>query len=328
MIPIFIGGTGRSGTTILKHVLRCHPQIASIPIELRVIVDPGGALDLYTTLTDRWSPYQADYALHTFRRMLVTCAPRTRLPRVFAMLLDRIGIAPRRYAKMDLGRLFGREFYLERLEQLINQISYHVSRGRWIGSPSYQIPGRIFEADYYESTEIAAILAEFFHDLFRHKSENRHQTHWIDDTPYNFVHAGDLLKLFPNMRFIHIYRDLRDVLVSHLKFGWGGDDLAASARRLSNLMKRWFEVRKLLPVSTYMEVSLEALASAREVQIDKICQFAGLEYDNRLDEGLSRLTRGKVHTGRWRTELPQDKLEAIMPYLSPFLEAYGYDLSK
>lgn len=48
MIPIFSGGTGRSGTTILQRYLSIHSQIsASNPPEIKILTDEGGLLDLY-----------------------------------------------------------------------------------------------------------------------------------------------------------------------------------------------------------------------------------------------------------------------------------------
>lgn len=48
MIPIFVGGTGRSGTTILLEYLSKHPQIsASNPPEIQILTAKGGLLDLY-----------------------------------------------------------------------------------------------------------------------------------------------------------------------------------------------------------------------------------------------------------------------------------------
>ncbi len=44
--PIFIGGTGRSGTTILGRLLGSHSAVSLIPIETRFLVDGRGLLDL------------------------------------------------------------------------------------------------------------------------------------------------------------------------------------------------------------------------------------------------------------------------------------------
>ena len=53
--PVFIGGTGRSGTTILSKVLSQHENILQL-VETRFIIDPDGIIELIPALTDNWSP--------------------------------------------------------------------------------------------------------------------------------------------------------------------------------------------------------------------------------------------------------------------------------
>jgi hypothetical protein len=44
--PIFVGGTGRSGTTILGRILGSHAELKMVPTEVRFIVDHGGLCDI------------------------------------------------------------------------------------------------------------------------------------------------------------------------------------------------------------------------------------------------------------------------------------------
>lgn len=77
MQPIFIGGTGRSGTTILAKILSQHNNVYKFPIELRYLTDPDGLLSLKTALTVNWSFYQADFAVERFFKLMKQFSRRT-----------------------------------------------------------------------------------------------------------------------------------------------------------------------------------------------------------------------------------------------------------
>ncbi len=50
--PVFVGGTGRSGTTIAGELIGASPAYALVPIELRFHVDRGGLTDLAREVVD------------------------------------------------------------------------------------------------------------------------------------------------------------------------------------------------------------------------------------------------------------------------------------
>lgn len=327
MKPVFIGGTGRSGTTILKRALNSQPRVVALPGELRVIVDPGGALDLIDALSHRWSPYSADAAIQAFRRMLLDCG-RSRsvigltIERFERNLFRSLGISPRRYLGMGFRYYFGPSIYSRLVSRLVGQLSHHLSPGSWTGSPPWRRSTLIYESEPISRSQVEEIVRDFFLGLYQGlASDKGHQTHWVDDTPMNLLYAHELLRLFPEMRLIHVYRDPRDVLASYVGFVWGGDDYVAIARRLAGIYQRWYEIRQGLPTDCYVEVELEALASDPKPILTGICKFIGLDFE----EALTTIRLDKVHAGRWKREIPKREWERAKPYLSRFVEIYGYE---
>jgi hypothetical protein len=324
--PIFIGGTGRSGTTILKRVLANHSKVVSLRDELRVIVDPGGALDLIASLSDRWSPYNADIAIQRFRDLLLQSGrARNRLSIIVEKseknIFRKLGLAPRRYLGQGFAYYFGKSYYLQRVEQLICDLSYHVTEGSWAGSPSFR-KGRIYEAKPLPREEVEDIIACFFDDLYCQIAD-KGETHWIDDTPYNLLHANELFQLYPDNKFIHIYRDPRDVMASYRKFSWGGDSYRIIAQRLACIYDRWFSIREIISASCYLEVSLESLASDTHNVLGEICDFVGFPFEQDL---LCLISLDKVNVGRWKKEVSQIDMESAIDYLLPYISSYGYSL--
>lgn len=324
MIPVFIGGSGRSGTSILKQILAAHPGVVSVPGELRIIVDPEGALDLFSALTRTWSPYAADHAISRFRDLLETCATETLMQKIARLFLSWTGISPGRYAHCAIGSQFGEAFYRQRLQQLLDQLVSNHANGYWIGSPSYQSRPVIQEAGPFRPEDAAEIISSFFDDLYRHLAGPAPATHWVDDTPFNILHGADLLGLFPQLRLVHIYRHPLDVVASYRTKAWGGSEAGIIAIRLSNILQRWKEVRETLPDNTFMEIKLETLFEDPEDRLAELCTFIGINMDERLLAAGGALEQEKAHIGRWENDLSQAEAEQCRQQLSPFMDAYGY----
>jgi hypothetical protein len=321
--PIFIGGTGRSGTTILKRVLSRHSKVICLRDELRVLVDPDGALDLISALTDHWSPYKADLAIHNFQRIMRACARSKTtsfvyLEKVEKTIARKMGLAPRKYLGAGFGVHFGYANYHHRLSQLIHDLSYYAARGNWAGSP-WQFQAKIFETEPRPRQQVERIIAEFFNDLYAQVAPPEKE-YWLDDTPSNLLHADQLLHLFPEMRLIHIYRDPRDVLASYLHFSWGGDNFETTARRLAGIYQRWQDVRKSFPADRVLEIRLEQLSEAPRDGLTSICNFLGMDFE----EGLASIPLNKVNAGRWQNEIPREKTGIVEEYLGKYVSWYGY----
>ena len=323
VIPVFIGGTGRSGTTILQKLLKSGSGFLSYPFELRLNVDPGGLLDLKTALVDHWSPYAADIALNRFSDLMSDMRRKSRRTFYENRFLGRMGISPSRYPSVGFSNLIGRPVFDEICDEFLKSLYREKVPGHWGGSAPYQIKSCIFEADRMSEVKFgsaAQVFIKRLHDAFASQSGVSYQA-CIDDTPYSILHADQLLRIYPNAKFIHIYRDPRDVVASYATKFWGGDDYVAIARRICAVLNQWHLVRERISSSNYIEISMEALLQEPMPILSNVAAFVGVE--TTFSENSHDLSKG--HTGRWKQDIPLDLQDEVNEILGNSIEMMGYD---
>jgi hypothetical protein len=168
-------------------------------------------------------------------------------------------------------------------------------------------------------------VGQFFHDLYMHRgSASGEVTHWVEDTPYNLLHLDELMVLFPNVKFIHVYRDFRDVLASYTRQHWSGGGLVMVAHRLAAILGRWAVVRERVPPENIMDLKLEEMVAEPTAFSVRLRSFTGLSPCADMERHLDQLDAGRMHGGRWEKEIPGDQRGQIEEILGPFLERYGY----
>ena len=59
----FIGGTGRSSTSITRKLLSKGCDVAALPFEHRILIDPDGPIQFYESLGRYREPYTIDLAI-------------------------------------------------------------------------------------------------------------------------------------------------------------------------------------------------------------------------------------------------------------------------
>ncbi len=114
----------------------------------------------------------------------------------------------------------------------------------------------------------------------------------VDKMPDNYLGLGFLVALFPQARFIHCRRDLRDVAVScwmtnFRTVRWASDagHIAARFRDYQRLMDHW---RKVLPAPV-LDVSYEETVTNLEAVARRLVAWCGLEWE----PGCLEFHRGK-----------------------------------
>jgi len=117
---IFVGGTGRCGTTILARILGAHSSIHTIGTESRFIVDPKGLLNLVDAFSSDYSPAQAHTALTSFVEFLLHDLMCSRDPP---------------YARKDLSAVIGRNHYESTIDCFVARLhigDYPVESELWV----------------------------------------------------------------------------------------------------------------------------------------------------------------------------------------------------
>lgn len=322
MIRVFIGGTGRSGTSIMKKVLACHPQVVAYPFELRVNVDPGGILDLGHSLVENWSPYSGDSALKAFLQLMDDVRKSGRSQLVERRVCSAFNFSPRRYPSLGFENHLGGAFQ-EAIERFVSDLSSAESAGFWAGTPAYTRSPAIFETKCLNWPKFAKAATEFMdalHAPLVPSIDAMGQHAWVDDTPYSVLHADQLHRVYPDMKLIHVYRDPRDVLASYRTKNWGSGDVRLIASRIAEVYRRWFAVREQLPANAYCEVELEQLSASPEVELKRIMEYINLPYD----ASIQQLDLSRTNAGRWKKDLSQSEVDLANDFLIGAIAHYDY----
>lgn len=163
---------------------------------------------------------------------------------------------------------------------------------------------------------------------------------WGDKTPANIFAMEQIREVFPDARFIHLYRDGCDVVHSLVDKGMCEDALVAADRWVSsvNAARRFARSRH---GHSLMSLKYEDFVADPEPALRQLCAFVSLQYTPvMLQEGEPmRDAVGQSHTainpmlgagistqtiGSGRERLGRAELEALAPVLDRWLEELGY----
>jgi hypothetical protein len=277
--PIQVGGTGRSGTTVLGQLVGAHGEVFRvIPTEVRFLTDRSGLLDL----------------------LAVARSPVTRRG-----LVRRL-VAQRRRRRKD--RVTPREF--------VNRLRDHWygwtgpdgdARGLRLGGLGKEtldalvdgFEGRLRDDPLAASRHLAqGLIGALTHDA----------RCWIETTPGNVARVQELDELFPGLRLLHVVRDGRDTASSISTMFWGPNDLFGALDWWADRMTRAYTALEGFPQERALTIRLEDLVLRdREATYERIRSFLELAPDDGMRAFFDeRMTPERGHLGRWRAQLGSD----------------------
>ncbi len=293
VVPVFIGGTGRSGTTVLGDLLNEHSLVrTSNPTEIKFLANRGGLLDVVFGS--------------------INSKPVNR---------EKISIIHYRTYRQRTHKDF-----LQRQERF-NQFSEKLWAKWWqIDAPAPHGPGLHFGI---EMREIKRLIHDFertlkkdpikhakkFMQRFIAKQKGRKgEKFWVETTPMNITYSHRLIKLFPEAKFIVIRRDPKDVIASLLTKNWGPNSPAEGVDWIEARIRADNEALKSVPKEQVLYINLEDLVTnTPQESYEKLLNFLQLRDEAAMRAfHTNKMTAENASSGRWKKEINDPEFEAAI----------------
>ena len=167
---------------------------------------------------------------------------------------------------------------------------------------------------------------------------------YIDKLPLNIINVGEILRIFPNSKFIFVLRHPMDCVLSCYMQDFKLNDamnnfidLNDSAKLYKETMELWDQYTSILKVN-YISIKYEDLVADLEKNIKAITEFLNLDWDESvLNYRKTALERNKISTPsyyqviqpiykhadqRWKRY--KKYLKKIEPIISELIKKYKY----
>ena len=282
MKPVFVGGTGRSGTTVVGDLLGQHEHIrTSVPIEIKFLANKSGLLQL---VFGRDTPdIEKKIALLDLRsRLRRYKRKREKFKKIQAEFLDRIWNT---WWDIDAPPPHGRGLQSgitkQQLEKLLATLIFELRINRvWAAR-------------------------RFMRNFISSQAAHRGQKYWVETTPLNIAQAERILKIFPNALFINMVRDPRDVIASLLTKNWGPTTPLEGIEWIQKRLIDGYHALRTIPAKQQITIALEDLAiNKREQSYQALLTFLGLQDDPAMRAFFeTELTPQAATSGRWKSEI-------------------------
>lgn len=164
-----------------------------------------------------------------------------------------------------------------------------------------------------------------------------------DKNPIYTIFIDDLLRIFPGSKFIHLVRDHRDNLHSHINV-FPVKNVPFLARKWKFYNEEAERLKSWYPQAVFT-VKYEELVSDPATQLQKVCSFLNIEFipgmmefykgTNKVYERLglyidkyhsnilNPVNRSKVDV--WKTEMKEEHIRAADHIAGEYAKRYGYE---
>lgn len=189
------------------------------------------------------------------------------------------------------------------------------------------------DPDRWYETCPAWDVAGVFEGLIRTQLDAGPEALWGDKTPSYTRHIGKLAGAFPDARFVHIIRDVRDYCLSVNK-AWGKNRLRAAQRWADDVRRARADGAAL--GGRYLEVRYEDLIQRPDEVMRGVCDFIGIDFSPSMlslstpsevagDAGGMREVK-RDNAGKYRTLMRPSTRRRVESIAGDVLRDAGYDV--
>ena len=290
VIPVFVGGTGRSGTTVMGDLLGKHPDVrTSTPIEIKFLSNRSGLLDVVFGRDDATSKKDAISILHlrTYRKRKLR--EKEKQAAIWAEFEDQVW---NKWWDIDAPPPHGRGLTSGITRRNLEKLMSSLRRDLKIN--------RIWAARRFMKRFIAL------------QDDAGDEKYWVETTPMNIPTADKLLLLFPSALFITMVRDPRDVIASLLTKNWGPTTPMEGLTWIEKRLSEGHKALQSVPAQQKITIALEDLAiNRREETYQRVLTFMGLEDSQAMRDFFAQeLTPENATSGRWKNEISSPEFNA------------------
>ena len=201
-----------------------------------------------------------------------------------------------------------------------------------------------------EKDLIYQLMANFIDEIMSASARSHGKIQWAEKTPRNIIALPFLYQLFPHAKFVHIYRDGRDVALSTIG-KW--KTIPVSDKKVKNnyrnALQRWVDWNQKFwkdaeKVSlNYISLKYEDLATSPQQEMARLLDFIGVEWSDMLlspyaqehdivtmkGEGMQTFfNRKSIDTAslyRWKKELNWFQKRTTKSIAEETLSKLGYE---
>ena len=190
----------------------------------------------------------------------------------------------------------------------------------------------------------ANTIFELFRVIYEQKAKHENAKYWVCKSMANVNFAKDIEASGIHPKYIHLYRDGRDVACSFKKAVVGEKHVYHIANKWNEDQKACFRLQEQIEKSRFISVSYENITSNTEAELKRICEFINIPFNPdvfdfyKSKESKNTAVAGKMwsnvakpilsgNSNKYKTELSEMEIAIFEKQAGKILTRLGYELN-